>query len=127
MRDILFKSTVMYSNEWVVGNSIIQYEDVPFVYIIKNSKDDCSVHRCYKDTVCEYTGIKDSCGNFIYENDVVRYNYGDYKPNTYQVVYEDGIFMLTNEIERICISDLVKHGKVEHIEVIGNIYDEKDV
>ena len=79
------------------------------------------------DTICQFIGLKDMHGEFIYENDVVEYYYkgSSFNPKLYQIAYEKGTFVLTNEIELIEISDVVKNEIIDCVEIIGNVFDKR--
>lgn len=66
MRKILFKALDKYNNKWVEGF----YAPCPNNkhYIIQ---DGCNID-INPTTLCQYTGLKDSCGNKIFENDLIK-------------------------------------------------------
>jgi uncharacterized phage protein (TIGR01671 family) len=125
MREILFrgKRDKEYGEGWVYG---VPYIDYAGDTVMKN---DCSERVVYRETVGQYTGLKDRKGNPIFEGDVLRY-YSDYL-NEYagspcQVCY--------GEFNCSCCDGVYgwyfKDGDIryhEDYEVIGNIHDNPEL
>lgn len=69
----------------------------------------------------QYTGLKDKRGAEIYEGDIVRARNKN-ETNTYKVSWENGSFTLENYG---LLSEYWYYS--EEIEIIGNIYENKDL
>lgn len=69
----------------------------------------------------QFTGLKDSNGDDIYENDLVLLDPDD---PPYQVIFDEGKFELSNDYLGL-VYDLSE----EHMdcEIIGNIHEDKDL
>lgn len=112
MTKVMFKAKKNDNDEWVESGSIVQFKDngVLSVFMPISSEicicehdgltsDILSISNCrfYKvdpETVCMYTGMKDSCGTKIFEHDICVLD-GDYA----EIIYdeEDGMFYLLDE------------------------------
>lgn len=69
MREILFKAKRIDNGEWVYGNyafcdCYLKQQD----YIFQNKPLEYAID---KNTLCQYTGLKDKNGKKIWENDIV--------------------------------------------------------
>lgn len=95
--NIKFKAKRLDNGEWVCGYF---YEENGNTYIIENRQKESMLNRnvTYEvdpSTVCQFTGMKDSEGNEIWEGDLVNERYDIASiDNLYEVVYieEEGNF-----------------------------------
>lgn len=96
-REIKFKAKRLDDGEWCEGYF---YEENGNTYIIENRQKESMLNRNVTygvdpSTVCQFTGMKDSEGNEIWEGDLVdeRYDIASID-NLYEVVYieEEGNF-----------------------------------
>jgi len=73
--------------------------------------------------VMQYTGLKDKNGKGIYEGDIINYEYNDYFHRKATIEFFDGGFITRYKGE----PDRLDSGFSKHIEVIGNIYEHKEL
>lgn len=89
MREILFKAKRKDNGEWVEG--YLLRDDCTGQYFIHasgnsvNESDKVNEEGCLRfvafevdeSTLCQYTGLTDNNGRKIWENDIVKYHFGD--------------------------------------------------
>ena len=111
-----------FNNVWVTGNLIVSngkyyIHPVGNVVNVKNELGRIIVmHEVISDTICQCTGLKDSNGNLIWENDIVKCKVG-----TAKVILDKSGW----RIKWLQRKDLY-YWAIEDIrstEVIGNIFD----
>lgn len=75
MREIKFRAKRVDNGEWVEGYlyRISEYNH-PFI-MLKNKFG--KAFEVDENTVCQYTGLKDKNGKEIWENDIVKYHFGE--------------------------------------------------
>ena len=144
MREILFRGKTKNElpSRWVYGS----LADVGQKYFIDDYQDNS---RVITETIGQYTGRKDVNGRKIFDGDICRVTYLEKRYNTFndgketyddytemveQVVYSENhcCYMLKTQIDDIemirPLNDLsVKGFTIDKIEVIGNIFDNKEL
>jgi uncharacterized phage protein (TIGR01671 family) len=134
-REILFKAKSGVSGKWVEG---LVFNASNIQYIYTKPKSDGSRQEIYEvdpDTICQYTGLTDKNGKKIWENDIVKYHYGDYyapvKFGEYQSCFDStttchvGFYVDWDE-KRDFRKDLGYWIKMVDAEVVGNIHDKPE-
>lgn len=129
MREIKFRGfTTNYTdNEWVEGD-LIHYDKDEFCIMPQNGRYWDISHdgdRVIKESIGQYTGLKDKNGKEIYEGDILRFE------NVYEdedVMYikwdkECVEFYLMGLNEAIALNIWF----AEDTEVIGNIFENKEL
>lgn len=124
------------NGEWVIGNLITNAffrlgQSIPYILCHKAEYDcfeDFTVFEVQPNTICWCTGLRDKNGNLIWENDIVRDKHG----NFYKAIWQNDCYQFSwscvkSDIFRIGAEwDLLCFKSVE-IEVVGNIFDNKEL
>lgn len=137
----LYKAKRLDNREWVTG-SLITCEDgtCKIATSLLESKADEPILVCAydvdRDTICQCTGLKDENDNLIWENDILHNgNYFVVKWNApcarFDIVLHNSINIPIGKWEpMICdwkTNDFKEYRKAVDYEVIGNIFDNKEL
>ena len=125
IENIKFKAKRLDNGEWVEG-SLTYSQGTAFIHCKESDEDD----RCYltpyevnPHTVCQFTGLKDSEGNEIWEGDMIR---SPYLGNVATVEWDDSLcgFKCVNDRRHFNYSfrDIIKRFGWS---LIGNKFDKK--
>lgn len=144
----LFKAKRVDNGEWEIGSLIALPTGECEISNKCNNPPDCDpmwdkvviTHRVDPSTICQCTGLKDKNGKLIWENDIIhKPSYTDYdayansEAYTGRIQYEDGGWSveITKPDGNVCVSpiiEMIAYSKdIEYCEVIGNIFDNKEL
>lgn len=125
IKDIKFKAKRLDGKGWICGYF---YEENDNTYIIENRQKESKLNRnlTYQvdpSTVCQFTGLKDSEGNELYEHDVIK-NY-PFIPS--EIVWSEELsgYYLTHANGKIYEKPLGYYLSLGKFIVVGNKFDEK--
>ena len=121
MREIEFRGKDL-ENKWRYGfySPLIwypSYEQTPSIKEFKGG--DIQIK---KDTLCQYTGLKDKNGQKIFEGDILeRFGY------KVEIFFKDGSFCYTKDNEIISVNDTEFPLEEDECEIIGNVFDNPEL
>ena len=120
MREIKFRG-MTENGEWKYGLLTFMFGQ----YAIVNPEDENSVWLINKETVGQYTVLKDKNGVEIYEGDIVF----DRWVNEYTPVFQNGIYMAYNPKNLMQNDPSTQFNIIwkDGCEVIGNIYENPEL
>lgn len=119
MREIKFRAKSIETGEWVYGSLVCQTGLTIFskYYIATSNEGDVLFTEVTRDTVCQYTGLKDKNDVEIYEGDLLSFG-PDSHAHTVVWNLDKAVFE---------ISDWPLHESVYAAEIIGNIYENPEL
>lgn len=132
MREIKFRGIYPYhesyekQDKWIYG--YLSKDVKRGGYYIQSIKEGDNGERylVQKDTIGQFTGLKDKKGKEIYEGDICRYVCGKSEWIA-EVVFYHGMFTFPVKEEPLGRYRYI-HNILEHeLEVIGNIYDNPEL
>ena len=154
-REILFKAKRLGDGKWVegyyihhikrticpLGGDSVKPEDEIHVIMHDSFSDwnmprDTVSHLIDPNTLCQFTGVRDKNGNKIWENDIIKYHFGEQtapvKYGTYQNCFDSTKtqhcgFYLDWDCKKSLRKDLGYWICMVDVEPIGNIFDNPEL
>ena len=147
----LYRAKRIYDGEWVEGSLITGVfsrlgQDIPYIlcpdkadyYCFEDFSEENGIFEVDPYTICQCTGLKDKNGKLIWENDIVKYHFGDvYAPikyGEYQSCFDStstghiGFYVdWTGTTKENMRKDLGYWINMICAEVVGNIFDNPEL
>ena len=125
-REILFRGFDNVENEWVYGDLI----HLSNGYAIRKLEDGIMTFtRVDRNSIGQYTGVKDSNGNKMFEGDIIKvkyFNVPDCKDE-----YENGVIEYSKDIFIILTKNfghnLIGTRENETRSIIGNVFENPEL
>ena len=129
----LDKLGIKHDNGWVYGNLIITGNEAWIVGSIIEWDDEYIAHEWWcqvdRNTIGQYTGLKDKHGQEIYEGDVLL---NTYKPMLKNIFSDRQVYVIEYQYKGFRFKPLFKelackYEIEEDMKVIGNIYENPEL
>lgn len=142
MREIKFRAKDYQTNKWVYGFLFMGKGDDnrDYAFILKDkglkvgtATEDNAIefpcdeaHLVDKETICQYTGLKDKNGKEIYEGDLIRSFDSNDDAILHYIVWEEARFVALYKGRYFRSKCYLNQDWLDEFdkEVIGNIYDD---
>lgn len=127
MREIKFRAKRIGNNEWVTGEPHIQCCR-PHIHT-----GEAKTYLIDKETLGQFTGLRDKNGKEIYEEDIVKFHFMSSSPYSSELFPTEKFYgvITTNKYNQwtilsdgleIHIENAIKYG-----EIVGNIHDNPEL
>jgi uncharacterized phage protein (TIGR01671 family) len=131
MREILFKAKQVGGNEWVEGyyqkrHDFLGNEEHLIFHV--DGRTAWEQTEIVPETLCQFTGLCDKNGKRIWENDILMAHLDESYPEdaTYETV-EWGVAGWVGHETGSTDKEYLNKFDLEHYEVVGNIFDNKEL
>lgn len=124
-REIKFRGKDLIHNQWIYGGIAVDRKGNTVIL----PKSDWSKGGCvYESTIGQFTGLQDKNGKDIYEGDIIQLQAKESKLNCLVGWNSElGAWCISIEDKHVGIKPLGEWLCEDKFEVIGNIYDNKDL
>ena len=132
MREILFRGKRLDNGEWVYGSFCMdafeQFNGLcgvdGFIRLYDKTKGKMQSHEVERETVSQYTGLKDKNGKRIFEGDI-----WNCKGYIGLIIWcnEESCFEAVYEIDGMQFANAVSDIRAKTVEVIGNVHDNPEL
>lgn len=135
MKDRYLYKAKTCNGEWVTGQYVkgldMYAKEVHLIFeptkIFYSSGETDGWSEIDPTTICQCTGLKDKNGKLIWENDIVRDEYGNFYKAFWQNDYYQFSFCAKTGVFPIGSKWNLWSFKSFEIEVIGNVFDNNDL
>lgn len=133
----LFKAKRVDNGEWVTGQYVkgldMYGKEVHLIFepttIFYSSSETDGWSEIDPSTICQCAGLKDKNGKLIWENDVVKDKHGNFYKAFWQDNYYQFSWICIKSDNKLFIEAKWNLWSIKNfeIEVIGNIFDDKEL
>jgi uncharacterized phage protein (TIGR01671 family) len=143
MREILFRAKSIQTGEWIERIPIkthlglfISFEENPHYCSQYGYMEIDDILMVGEKTLCQFTGLCDKNGNKIWENDIIKYHFGEiyapikygYYQNCFDSQKTEHVGFYVDWTEDKCLrKDLGYWIDMVYAMPVGNIFDNKEL
>lgn len=138
MREILFKAKRIDNGEWVEGCLVIDHSRSNLFEYRMQPVESGVLYAppINPETICQYTGLTDKNGNRIWENDIIKYHFGEiyglikygYYQNCFDSQKTEHVGFYVDWTGDKCLrKDLGYWIDMVYAMPVGNIFDNKEL
>lgn len=143
MREILFRAKSIQTGEWIEGIPIkthlglfISFEENPHYCSQYGYMEIDDILMVGEKPLCQFTGLCDKNGNKIWENDIIKYHFGEiyapikygYYQNCFDSQKTEHVGFYVDWTEDKCLrKDLGYWIDMVYAMPVGNIFDNKEL
>lgn len=133
MREILFKAKRIDNGKWIEGYYQKRYDlldNEEHLIFHADSHTVWEYAEVDSETLCQFTGLCDKNGNKIWENDIFQYTDETMVAQRDLIEYNEthASFVRLHNTEKLGLQYLwIDEATCNHGEVIGNIFDNKEL
>ncbi len=125
-RVIKFRGRRVDNSEWIYGNLVIDCEGICMIWDFADHKSDSyTQEEVIKETIGQYTGLKDCKGKEVFEGDIVRQDlFG--RQTIRQVKWDNecvGFYPFSECSDPVIGAECGNYLSVQYCEVIGNVWE----
>lgn len=129
MREILFRGKRVDNGEWVYSSFIMQDQEHKVLSAEAELFDGEKWRAVIPETVGQYIGLTDKNGKKVFEGDIIK---DKEVRRIYMIGYNEDLMKYAflyyhKELKNIYCGGFVSKSDGKSIEVIGNIYDNKEL
>ena len=136
MREILFRAKEVEKGKWVEGGVLCcKNGDQDTTWIVKLHQGWPMIIEVRPETLCQYTGLTDKNGKKIWENDIVKYHFGEdtavIRYGKYQSCFDSNkaahVGFFVDWKKGFLRKDLGYWVEMIDCNVVGNVFDNADL
>jgi len=114
-------------DKWIIGD-LIFIDKKPFIYLDEMARTFVGkFFPVHKDSVGQFTGLKDKNGKEIYDGDICSGLFNG-ESLIATIIFRKGAYCIQSEIDSYTLFECIsKNDMLKYVEVLGNKYETPDL